>query len=403
MTRTHESSVAARLGGKIALATFVAVIFAFVVQSQLTQYVQTTLGYQHSFFLFYIVHSSFTLSFPLHLGYLLLTTHHSPRALLSVLSCAITAQLTPQKSEDSRIIHSSQFPWSRFLVMVLIMTAIYSIPALLWFIAVVYAPVTDITAIWNANAFFAYVFSVKLLNLQWGLVRICAVCLATAGVLTVVYGGSTPSGTTTPVTHGMTVAQTPAPFFGDVLTLVASVIYGLYQVLYKKYAALPLELELAVDSVHYAHIPSSAEQVVGEEIVSPPLIASDEVVHSIPFGLHPNFLTASIGACTFLVLWIPLPVLHYCGIEKFALPSNMATSAAIAGICATGVIFNAGFMILLGVWGPIVTSVGSLLTIVLTLISDLMLGSVGLTAWGLLGAGMIVGAFAVLAYDMFRS
>lgn len=30
-----------------------------------------------------------------------------------------------------------------------------------------------------------------------------------------------------------------------------------------------------------------------------------------------------------------------------------------------------------------------------------MLGSVGLTAWGLLGAGMIVGAFAVLAYDMF--
>lgn len=49
------------------------------------------------------------------------------------------------------------------------------------------------------------------------------------------------------------------------------------------------------------------------------------------------------------------------------------------------------------------TSVGNLLTIVLTLISDLLLGSVGLTAGGLLGAGMIVGAFTVLAYDMFQS
>ncbi|KAG1749969.1 uncharacterized protein EDB91DRAFT_1327374 [Suillus paluster] len=315
MARARESSVALRLGGKTALATFVAVIFAFVGETQLTQYVQTTLGYQHSFFLFYIVHSSFIISFPLHLGYLLLTTHHSPRALLSGLSCAITAQLTSRKSEDSRIDRSSQFPLSRFLVMVLIMTAIYSIPALLWFIAVAYAPVTDVTAIWNANAFFAYVFSVKLLNLQWGFVRMCAVCLATVGVLTIVYGGSTPP------------------------------------ILYKKYAALPSAPELAVESVHYTHIPASAEQAIDEEIVN-------EVVHSPPFGLHPNFLTASIGLCTMFIL--------------------------------------------LGVWGPIVTSVGSLLTIVLTLISDLMLGSVGLTAWGLLGAGMIIGAFAVLAYDMFQ-
>lgn len=70
MTRARESSLAPRLGGKTALATFVAVIFAFVGETQLTQvknfssksatllinqslsqYVQTTLGYQHSFFL----------------------------------------------------------------------------------------------------------------------------------------------------------------------------------------------------------------------------------------------------------------------------------------------------------------------------------------------------------------
>lgn len=400
MASARESSVAPRLGGKTALVTFVAVIFAFVGETQLTQYVQTRLGYQHSFFLFYVVHSSFALSFPLHLGYLLLTTHHSPRALMSDLSSIITAQLT---SRDPKIIRSSPFPLSRFLVAILVMTAVYSIPALLWFIAVVYAPVTDVTAIWNANAFFAYVFSVKLLNLKWSLIRMCAVCLATAGVLTIVYGDSRSSATTAALARGVTIAQTPAPLFGDIITLVASVIYGLYQVLYKKYAALSSDLELAAEPTQYTHIPTSADQVNDEEIVSSPLATCYEVTHSLPFGLHPNFLTASIGVCTLFVLWIPLIMLHYYGIEEFALPSNMTTFFAIAGICATGVIFNAGFMILLGVWGPIVTSVGSLLTIVLTLISDLMLGSVGLTAGGLLGAGMIVGAFAVLAFDMFQS
>ncbi|KAG2061818.1 hypothetical protein BDR06DRAFT_985829 [Suillus hirtellus] len=387
MVCERESPVTPRLGGKTALVTFVAMIFAFVGETQLTQYVQTTLDYQHSFFLLgrsYVVHSSFALSFPLHLGYLLLTTHHSPRTLMSGLSSIITAQLTLR---DPRIVHSSH------------------IPALLWFIAVVYAPyvancfVTDVTAIWNANAFFAYVFSVKLLNLKWSLIRMCAVCLATVGVLTIVYGDSTPSSTTAPVVRRTTVAQTSAPLFGDILTMVASVIYGLYQVLYKKYAALPSDLEPAAEPTQYSHIPASAAG--DEEIVSLPLLASNQVTHALPFGLHPNFLTASMGVCTLFVLWVPLTALHYYGIEEFALPSNMVTFVAIAGICITGVIFNASFMILLGVWGPIVTSVGSLLTIVLTLISDLMLGSVGLTAWGLLGAGMIVGAFAVLAYDMF--
>ena len=56
--------------------------------------------------------------------------------------------------------------------------------------------------------------------------------------------------------------------------------------------------------------------------------------------------------------------------------------------------------ILLGVWGPIVTSVGNLLTIVLTLFSDMIFGTVAMTLGGLVGAGIIVGAFALLVWDM---
>ena len=61
--------------------------------------------------------------------------------------------------------------------------------------------------------------------------------------------------------------------------------------------------------------------------------------------------------------------------------------------------------ILLGIWGPVITSVGNLLTIVLVLVSDVLLGGATdvVTVWSLIGAGVIVAAFGVLAYDMFNA
>ena len=60
--------------------------------------------------------------------------------------------------------------------------------------------------------------------------------------------------------------------------------------------------------------------------------------------------------------------------------------------------------ILLGLWGPIVTSVGNLLTIVLVFISDIVFGGAvqTITVWSLLGSGGIIAAFGVLAYDMLQ-
>ena len=59
---------------------------------------------------------------------------------------------------------------------------------------------------------------------------------------------------------------------------------------------------------------------------------------------------------------------------------------------------------MLGVWGPIVTSVGSLLTIVLVFVSDALLGGAveKVTFWSILGCGSIIAAFAILAYDLMR-
>ena len=56
-------------------------------------------------------------------------------------------------------------------------------------------------------------------------------------------------------------------------------------------------------------------------------------------------------------------------------------------------------------WGPIVTSVGSLLTIVLVFVSDTIFGDAvdTVTVYSVLGCGAIVVAFGILAYDMMKA
>jgi len=183
--------------------------------------------------------------------------------------------------------------------------------------------------------------------------------------------------------------------------LFASFGYGLYQVLYKIYAALPSDPEVVSDGLY--------QEISGEDGIRDPdpdhdLRSIQEVaVYPPPFGFHPNLLTSVMGFFTFILLWIPIPFLHYSGAEIFRLPPNFFTVLAISGIALGGVVFNAGFMVLLGIWGPIIVSVGNLLTIVLVLMSDCIFGAGTdtLTAWSLLGSGSIVLAFGVLAYDMF--
>jgi len=213
-----------------------------------------------------------------------------------------------------------------------------------------------------------------------------------------VYGGTT-TVTKKSTTSGFFFKPT-APLFGNLLTLVASFGYGLYQVLYKIYAALPSDPEVASEGF-YQEVPGGDTQDPdpNHDLGNNP----EDAVYPPPFGFHPNLLTSLIGFFTFVLLWIPIPFLHYSGVEIFRLPPDLFTVWTIAGIALSGMVFNAGFMVLLGLWGPVIVSVGNLLTIVLVLISDCVFGAGidTLTVWSLLGSGSIVLAFGVLAYDMF--
>ena len=200
---------------------------------------------------------------------------------------------------------------------------------------------SDVTALWNTNAFFAYILTVKLFHLRWEPHRLASVVLATVGAAAVVYGGSN----ATPIEEKSVSSRgAPNALIGDVLTLVASVVYGVYQVMYKMYAAFPSDPDADLDQLPvdpaYEPLATSAD----DNIDIPPNDKA-EMVYPPPFALYANLLTTCIGLSTFFLLWIPIPFLHVTGAEKFRLPPDMTTIGIIVAISLSGVIFNAGLMV----------------------------------------------------------
>lgn len=209
---------------------------------------------------------------------------------------------------------------------------------------------SDVTAIWNTNAFFAYIITVRLFKLDWEPRKLLAVLIATFGVLAVVYGDAKQSelplsDNRKALASDATESGKPkAPLLGDLLTLCASFGYGLYQVLYKRHAALPLDQEFELDS-SYVPLPESDGIPASELSEVDKEVDIDDLTYPPPFGLHANLLASVLGLMTFLFLWIMLIFLHYSGYERFRLPDNHTTVLSIAGIAGSGLVFNVGMLV----------------------------------------------------------
>ncbi|CAE6531764.1 unnamed protein product [Rhizoctonia solani] len=363
-------------GGSAANAVFVIVLFAYVLQTELTQYVQSSLHFRQPYLLFYIAHSAFTLVLPAHLLYLKYSTGTSPSTYLSTLWNIMQTQILAPQSAPS-----SKFSWARYTIFVSLLTTGITCPALLWYASVSLASLSDITALFNTHAFWAYILSTAFLppppdRPRWQPYKLLAVLLACVGVFVTVYGSAeeTSSGSN--------------PFLGSSLALVSAVLYALYQVAYKKWA---------VPSVAVA---STCEDDEDEAV---PLAGGTGVLagQPLPFGLFANFVTSTAGLATLGVLWIPMVFSNWFGEGGYQLPGGMWTWTCVGLIALSGLVFNAGFMILLSLWGPIVASVGNLLTIVLVMLADVIISrdlSV-ITFWSLIGSGLIIFGFGILVWE----
>ena len=166
-----------------------------------------------------------------------------------------------------------------------------------WYVAVNLTSASDLTAIYNCSAFFAYAFSIILLKDKIRFDKVFSVAIAITGVIVVAYGDSAPSrkcGKSGPSEDGESKWRT----VGNIVIGVGSVLYGLYEVLYKKLACPP-------------------------EGTSP----GRGMIFANTFG-------SLIGCFTLLVLWIPLPILHLTGLETFELPRGEAAWMLLISVLA---------------------------------------------------------------------
>lgn len=160
-----------------------------------------------------------------------------------------------------------------------------------WYVAVNLTTASDLTAIYNCSAFFAYAFSVPLLKDKLRFDKIFSVVVAIVGVLVVAYGDSGPQ-------DGEGKGSADNRMLGNIVIGFGSVLYGLYEVLYKKLACPP-------------------------EGTSPG--------RSMIFA---NLVGSLIGCFTLFVLWIPLPILHWTGLETFAWPRGEAAWMLLISVLA---------------------------------------------------------------------
>ncbi|OCF39537.1 hypothetical protein I317_06646 [Kwoniella heveanensis CBS 569] len=126
----------------------------------------------------------------------------------------------------------------------------------------------------------------------------------------------------------------------------------------------------------------------------------------LPPALHANFLTSCIGVATLLLLWPPVIALDWLGYEDFRWPGTGGGAEGFWDIWSSlsivfwaGSLYNAGLMVLIGIWGPTTSSVANLLTIgLVALVDSLWLGQMP-DFQTVIGVGTICVGFGVILWE----
>lgn len=249
-----------------------------------------------------------------------------------------------------------------------------------WYVAVNMTTPSDLTAIYNCSAFFAYAFSIPLLNEKLRVDKVFSVAVATIGVMVVAYGDGANKKTSK---GGTDDSGAQNRLLGNIVIGVGSILYGLYEVLYKRFACPP-------------------------EGTSP----GRGTVFANTFG-------SLIGVFTLLVLWIPLPFLHWSGWETFEWPTGEAGWMLLISVCAnaskyqpqrlsteaeanTKIAFSGSFLVLISLTSPVLSSVAALLTIFLVALVDWFRTGDSLSMASIIGGILITVAFFMLSFSTYR-
>jgi len=289
-------------------------LVSFVIQTETAVYIQHVLGWKKAYAMLwvhihtgppkklldliidprYATHGSWSLLWPTQLLILRLQNWRTPWKAFwrrHVYIVRTTAQMVESQNVHLTTREAQKSPVAYILRKTALVTCALTVAGGSWYVAVDLTSPSDLTAIYNCSAFFAYAFSIPLLGDKLRFDKIFSVAVAIAGVLIVAYGDAAPTkhgGKSGGSVGGGPIQDGEARnrSLGNVIIGVGSVLYGLYEVLYKKLACPP-------------------------EGTSP----GRGMIFANTFG-------SLIGCFTLLVLWFPLPILHMTGIETFEMPKG---------------------------------------------------------------------------------
>lgn len=309
-------------------------IITFVIQTELAQYIQKTTNFSKPYFILYISHSCYVLMIPLQLllEYIKLERKHN--LIQDIKKILKTSQRSVENSTrelQRQIQRSNQSPNIFIVKTSLLLAILLTLPAYIWYLSVNLTSMSNLTAIYNTGCFFAYFFSIIMLHDRVVGSKVAAVMLCMLGVFSMAYWPSED-----PLIDD---DQNTGTWVGILVSSVGAALYGFYEVYYKKYAT-----------------PSE------------------------PTIFFANMITGMIGLVTVFILWIPIPLLHWTGIEIFVCP-DATTFGYILATALMSVIYNATFMAVIALVHPVFAAVGVMLTVPAVAITDVLVFQIQLETY----------------------
>lgn len=234
-----------------------------------------------------------------------------------------------------------------------------NVAGLTWYGAMSMTYASDVTAIYNCSAFTAYAFAIPMLGEKFSWLKATSVGIAVSGVFVVAYSGAEAPAEDNPY---------PYRFWGNLLISVGAVMYGYYEVLYKKYSCVP---------AHLARVITPRRQLT-----------------------FSNFVMGLLGLFTLVLLLTLVLLAEILHIHHFNIVDYGANTTAIwlyiLGSIISNLLFSASFLSLMALTSPVLSSVSSLVTIFLIGIVEWVLFGNALGGMQLLGDALVIVGFAIL-------
>lgn len=316
------------------------------------------------------------------------------------------------KMYRERVKHATGISFQSFLIRAVLLSIALNLPSYLWYAAMGWITPAEITAIFNTSCFTAYIFSIILLGEQSNALKLLAVTLSFVGVSMISFG--TDDGNEPSSADGKDAKAHFMHVLFAFVTFLGAVIFGLYEVLYKKYASIDKihtekidqecninDLEIAFDENDDSHESSAVNSPSNSTLTT-----ASQHLHHVPIQQDSysliiflaNQYTAWIGLSTLLLEWTPLVPLHYLGLETFSLPPNTYFFLLISVNAAMAFSYNALFLLSIVMTSPVFAAVMVMMTIPLTAVIDSIFRHAYFGIWELFGTGLICIGFGFLMY-----